>query len=115
MKGYGYSLLTCTILDAVAQQHIPDARESCGLRAIGGHSFGEAMCKPYHAGRAIGWIEQHIHNMQTAGVGQGDSESALELSLRGDPRADSTSDHVANSFIVPLVDIVEGAFEDLPF
>ena len=73
------------------------------------------MCKAYHAGRAIGWIEQHIHNIQAARVGQSDSESVLELSVSGDLRADSTSDHVANSFIAPLVDIVERAFEDLPF
>ena len=73
------------------------------------------MGKSDHAGRAIGWIEQHIHDMQAAGVGQGCGESSLELPLGSNPRADSASDHVADSFIAPLVDVVEGAFENLPF
>ena len=51
------------------------------LRAIGGKSFGEAMSKSYHAGRAIGWIEQYIHDMQAAGIGQCGGESSLELPL----------------------------------
>ena len=39
------------------------------LRAIGGESLGEAMGQSDHAGRAVGRIEQHIHDMQAAGVG----------------------------------------------
>src|ERR1041384_3316109 len=73
------------------------------------------MCKPYHTSRTISWVEQHIHDMQAAGVGQGHSKSSLALPLSGDARADAASDHVANSFILPLVDVVEGAFEDFTF
>ena len=85
------------------------------LKAIGGDSFGEAMGQSDHAGRAIGWIKQHIHDMQMAGIGQGGGESSLELSLGCNPRADSAADHVADPFIAPFMDVVEGAFENLPF
>src|SRR5262245_8497933 len=50
--------------------------------------------------------------MQAAGVGQGYSKSSLELPLSRDPRADSTHDQVAEPFIGPFVDVVEGAFEN---
>src|SRR5438874_13371266 len=87
-------------------------QEEYALRPIGGESSGEAMGQSDHAGRAIGWIEQHIHDIQTAGVGQGGDESSLELSLGCDPHADSAADHVAGPFVAPFVDIVKGAFEN---
>ena len=64
--------------------------------------------------------------MQVAGVGQGGGESSLELPLGSNPCADSASDHVADSFIAPLVvvvlnnrgysterEILEGPFNDV--
>ncbi len=48
------------------------------LGAIGGESLGKA----YHAGRAIGWIEQHIQEMQAGGIGHGGGEHGQ---LNGQP------------------------------
>ena len=87
----------------------------CGLRAISGESFGKAMGQSDHAGRAIGWIEQHIHDVQMTGIRQGGGEPSLEFSLGLDSCPDSPSNHVADPFIAPLVDVVEGTFENLSF
>ena len=53
--------------------------------------------------------------MQAIGIGQGGGESSLELPLGCDPRADSASNHVADPFIAPFMDVVERAIENLPF
>jgi hypothetical protein len=85
------------------------------LWAIGGESFCEAMGKAYHAGRAIGWIEQHVQEMQLAGIDQSGGESQFEFPLGCDPPANTASDHVADSFIAPLVDVVEWTVKNFPF
>ena len=47
----------------------PGYRSNGMLGAIGGESLGEAMGKSHHAGRAIGWIEQYIQQIQVSGIG----------------------------------------------
>ena len=64
--------------------HLPLSHRAHGedvSGAIGGEPFGETMGQSDHADRAIGRIEQYIQDIQAAGVGQGGSESSLELSL----------------------------------
>ena len=73
------------------------------------------MSQTNHARRAVSRIQQHIQDVDLTGIGQGFRQRLLKLLLRSDHDADSPADQIADPFIVPLVKVVKGSFENFTF
>src|SRR5690242_18205215 len=81
------------------------------LWTVSGHAFGETMGEADHAGRAVGRIEEHIKDVKLARIGQRLPQRVLKFLLRPDHTALSAPDEIADPFVVPVMEVVEGAFE----
>ncbi len=69
MVGKPFTFKIVALVCLVCLVHLVEPDKPHMLGAIGGEPFGEAMGQSDHAGRAIGWIEQHVQDVQAAGIG----------------------------------------------
>ena len=73
------------------------------------------MSQTNHPRRAVSRVQQHIQDIDLTGIGQGFRQRLLKLLLRSDHNADAPADQITDPFVVPVVKVVEGSFEDFTF
>lgn len=69
------------------------------------------MGKTDHTRRAVSRIQPHIEHIHLGRIAQRFCECLLELLLSANDDADAAADQIADPFILPVMEVVEGPFE----
>ena len=72
------------------------------------------MGQANHPRGAVGWIKKYVQDIQMVRISQCLGQALSKFFLRADNDTDPASDQVADSLIVPVMNIVEGTFQNFP-